>query len=227
MATLDKIIELTKSLYPKGRAFKIPFGGYLDSLNKALSQSESRAFDDSLSILDSILPDNNNFDVNDALYWERRLGLITNESLTLEQRKDAISRKYNFPGNVNARQSYLWLQNQLQLAGFDVYVHENPLGQSPEELYVGSFTEFNEHGTFDHGEESHGGYYNNICANHVDIERDKYFEIGESYRNSFYIGGLNIGDFANIEASRELEFRQIILITKPLRTVGFLMVNYV
>jgi len=125
MTTLTKIKKLGKTLYPTGRAFKIPFGGVLDKLNSALSESEQRAFDDAVSILDSALPDNDNFTTGDATDWERRLGLITNPAVPLSDRKLAIIRKIRHPGNIPARQNFLYLQGQLQDAGFNVFVFEN------------------------------------------------------------------------------------------------------
>ena len=132
MSTLDKIKKLGKTLYPTGRAFKIPFGGVFDKLNSALSESEQRAFDDAVSILDSALPDNNNFTTGDATDWERRLGLITNPSVPLSDRKLAIIRKMRHPGNIPARQNFLYLQGQLQDAGFDVFVFENIFPTTPD-----------------------------------------------------------------------------------------------
>ncbi len=125
MSTLEKIKKLGKTLYPTGRAFKIPFEGVFDKLNSALSESETRAFDDAVSILDSALPDNDNFTTGDATDWERRLGLITNPAVPLSDRKLAIIRKIRHPGNIPARQNFLYLQGQLQDAGFDVFVFEN------------------------------------------------------------------------------------------------------
>jgi len=121
----ERILNLTKRLYPKGRAFRIPYGSTIEKVHKGLSISENDAFSSAVSLLDSILPDNDNFSSEDASNWERRLGLIVNEFVSLEDRKAAIKRKMNHPGTIKARQNYLYLQGQLQDAGFDVYVHEN------------------------------------------------------------------------------------------------------
>jgi len=120
-----RISHLTKRLYPKGRAFRIPFGSTIEKVHKGLAISESDAYASAVSLLDSILPDNDNFTTEDASNWERRLGLITNSATDLNSRKLAIERKMNHPGTIKARQNYMYLQGQLQDAGFNVFVHEN------------------------------------------------------------------------------------------------------
>lgn len=153
---LERIKKLTRNLYPRGRAFKMPYGGVFDKLHNALSVSENEALQSAVSILDSILPDNDNFTALDAADWERRLGLITNESLSLEIRKAAIRRKMNHPGTISARQHYLYLQGQLQAAGFDLYVFENRFPDYPDGYYTIDpvslfpiYIEYIANGTFD------------------------------------------------------------------------------
>lgn len=124
MAIIDKIKKFGKSLYPTGRAFKMPLDGFFEKLNNSLSESEKRAYENALSTIDSAIPDNSNFTAEDATQWERRLGLIQGQG-TLVQRKAAIKRKMNHPGLSKTRQSALFLQKQLQDADFDVNVIEN------------------------------------------------------------------------------------------------------
>src|SRR5688572_11845637 len=125
MEILDKIKSLTKQLYPTGRVFKMPVGGFFEKLHNGLAESENRAYEDAVSILDSALPDNDKFTSADASSWEKRLGLITNTSVSLDDRKLSIIRKMAHPGSVKGRQHYLYLQGQLQAAGFDLNVYEN------------------------------------------------------------------------------------------------------
>jgi len=125
MAIADKILNLTKQLYSTGRAVRIFFQSILEKLHIGLGASEARAYQDAVSILDSALPDNSNFAVDDATAWEGRLGLITNNAVSLSNRILAIKRKMNHPGTIKARQNYLYVQGQLQAAGFNVYVFEN------------------------------------------------------------------------------------------------------
>ena len=128
MARLDQLKKLSRQLLPSGRAFRMPFGGFFEKLSFSLVESESRFLDDSFSILSSLLPDNSDFTTIDAAQWETRLGIITNESVSLDDRKSAISRKLAHPGTVKPRQNYVYLEGQLRQAGFDVYVHENRFG---------------------------------------------------------------------------------------------------
>lgn len=248
----QKLIDLTRQLYPTGRAFKMPKDGDLEKLHVASNEVLGQAYMDSLSVLNSILPDNDNFTEEDAADWERRLGLITNTSVSLADRKLAIKRKMNHPGTIPARQHYLYLQGQLQAAGFDVYVHENLEGLDPimvlPHVGFGDHGEFNHgevdhgdalsvysnlyqyisHGEANHGEANHGDYYfKNKIVNNLSALDDLLFNIGQNYKSSFFIGGEIKGTFANVDANRETEFRQLILKIKPVQTVGFLFINYI
>lgn len=224
----ELIRRLTRRLYPTGRAFKHPFAGFMDRLHATLSLSESRAYTAAIGFKDAILPDNDNFTADDATQWENRLGLITNPATALTDRKAAISRKISFPGRTPARGSYRWLERQLQLAGFDVYVHENPSGLDPVAVSGdGSIFEDTNHGEINHGEGDHGGHFNNIIANSITQDGDFNFDVGLNYRSTFFVGGAVLGTFANVAAERETEFRQLILKVKPVKNIGFLFINYI
>lgn len=230
----DKILLLTRQLYPTGRAFKMPEGSYFEKLHKALAVSEEKAYMDAVSTLDSALPDNENFTVDDATAWERRLGLISNGAVPLEDRMLAIQRKYNHPGTIHARQNFRFLEKQLQDAGFDVYVFENRFDdgmggfntQTPEALsgITGTVVQY---GQFQYGQTRYGVHSRNIVANYIDEKLDKQFNIGNSLRATFFIGANPIGTFADVDVNRKDEFRQLILKAKPVQCVGFLFVNYV
>lgn len=228
------IIALTKQLLPTGRAFKVPENGWLDSLLYALSLSENKAYNDALSIQNSILPDNDLFSVDDATDWERRLGLITNDATTLADRKAAIKRKMNHPGTIKARQHWLYIQAQLQAAMFPVYVYENRFpdgmgGYTQQSVFdiIGGGTVGFQHGDKQHGDGQHGGAYPNIIVNYIEEARDSNFYVGDNLRCTFFIGGPTLGSFANIPVSRKDEFRQLILKLKATQMVGYLLVNYV
>jgi hypothetical protein len=234
MTLQDTILKLARQLNPTGRAFKTPFGGDYERLLRGLSKSEALAYADALSILDSTLPDNDNFTTDDATDWERRLGLITNELVPLADRKAAIIRKINHPGTIPARQNFRYLELQLQSASFNVYVFENrfPDGmggyntQTPGDLAGSGFSDV-QHGDFQHGDIMHGGYYGNKVVNYIDEELDAAFNVGTNLRSTFFIGGTPVGTFANVDAQRKDEFRQLILRVKPVQSVAYLFINYV
>ena len=254
MGVLDKIINLTKQLYPTGRAFNYPDGGVMYKLHKALGQSEKRAVEDLQSILFQILPDNANFTADDATRWEQRLGMINGSALSLSDRKSAILRKINHPGDIPARQSHDYLQDQLQAAGFDVYVHENTNNQTIEDVLslnlnfqqfgqaqFGDFQFGNVYSYYSSlfdsiqfGDSSFGSfqwgksnYYKNKVVNHIPQSLGVYFNIGSNLTSTFFIGGAVLGDFVNVDLLRRDEFRQLILKTKPVQTVGYLLVDYI
>lgn len=222
----DKFMQLTRQLYPTGRAFKMPSGGYLEKLHIGLAISEAQAYEDATSILYSILPDNANFTTDDAADWERRLGMVTNLATSLSNRKAAIIRKMNQPGINPAKGHYLNLQRELQLAGFDVYVFENIPDQSPF-AYSGIDTRITmQHGQFNHGQANHGITYSNKIANYIDETKDLYFSLGGTFKSSFFISDL-YGGMANVPLARKTEFRQLILKIKQVQSIGFLYINYI
>lgn len=222
----DKIIQLTKQLYPTGRAFKMPFGGYLEKLHYGLAESEVRAYEDAVSILYSILPDNDNFTTDDATDWERRLGLITNQLTPLADRKLAITRKLQAPGTNPAKGHYLNLERQLQAAGFDVYVFENIPEQTPFEFSGINTTTQIQHGQCQHRQIQHGVVLTNKIANYIDESLDLFHNLGGSYKSVFFIAD-SYGGMANVLLTRKKEFRQLILKLKRVQSVGILYVNYI
>lgn len=233
----EVILSLTKKLYPTGRAFKMAQGSNLERLHLGLLMSEDRAFNDALSVLHSILPDNAFFTADDATDWERRLGMISNPLVDLEDRKLAIARKLSYPGVQPAHGHYLYLQDQLQKAGFDVYVYENRFPNYPDDGTYYTQTPFEvsldltildevQHGDIQHGDSQHGYRYNNVIANHIDEELDKDFDVGSSWRSTFFIGGNPLGTNAFVPLIRKDEFRELILKVKQVQDIGFLFITY-
>jgi|TARA_R110002074_G_scaffold274940_3_gene446553 hypothetical protein len=255
MSWIDNIREVTQQLYPTGRAFKQPVDGVMDKVHKALAETENQAYLDSHSIFDSILPDNANFSADDATDWEIRLGMITNTALPLADRKSAILRKMRHTGSLRARQAAVYIERELHSANFSTcFVHENLTGQSPIDYYSsGNPTSLSEYGLFEFGTNEFGttpqnimmmvteygqfqygqlqyGYNWNgdfLIANRINPLGDQNFDVGTSFRSSFFIGGPTFGSFANVTASRESEFRQLVLKLKPANTVAFIFINYI
>lgn len=212
-------------------------GSNLERLHLGLSISEDKAFNDALAVLNSILPDNVFFTADDASDWERRLGMISNPLVDLEDRKLAIARKLSYPGVQPAHGHYLYLQNQLNKAGFNVYVYENRFPNYPDDGTYYTQTPLDvsgdpsildevQHGDIQHGDSQHGIRYNNVIANYIDEEKDKAFDIGGSWRCTFFIGGSPLGTFASVPAVRKDEFRELILKVKQVQDIGFLFINY-
>lgn len=247
-----QIRKVSKQLYPTGRAYNQNTGTVIESLHNALSKSESQAFEDAKGVLNHILPDNANFLEDDAALWENRLGLITNTAVSLTNRKLAIQRKMNQPGEYPARQSWDYLEQQLQDAGFSVYVHENipeisiydflitnnvyqlndnqlndaELNQlTPNYLSLFDVIQLgtNQMGTF----QLNNTVYLNKVVNNIDESKDAYFTILNNFRSTFFIGGITKGDFANVDLARKEEFRQLILKIKPVQSIGYLLINYI
>ncbi len=249
---LDQIKKLTRQLFPTGRAFGNKENGVNEKLYSATDKNMAKTASDANSVLDAILPDNDNFTADDATRWEERLGLITNTSVSLSDRKAAIIRKMNHPGDIPARQSRDYLEDRLRAAGFDVYVYENE-GLTIEEFLLldGQTTQLgqNQLGNFQLSNvySYYSGYFDivqlgqtqlgqsnlaeqhfeNIIANNIEELKDTPFNLGGNITRTFFIGGATKGSFADVDLNRKDEFRQLILKLKPVKSVGYLLINYI
>lgn len=231
---LNRILRQTRKLYPTGRAWNAPVGGVWSKLHRALGVVESQAVSDGVATFDALLPDNSNFTADDATDWERRLGIVVNQTKTLEERKEGIVRKLRYPGAIPARQNYRYMQRELRAAGFDVYVYENIFDdgsggietRSPGDVVGSTGSTQNQLGMAQLGQTQLGTDYYKKVAWSID-DRDKYFDTGDLLRRTFFIAGSTVGTFADVDASREEEFRDLICRVKPNQTVAWLIINYV
>lgn len=230
----DILSDLARQLYPTGRAWWMPRNGVFNNLHKALNTSIIRLIQDAELTLDSVFPDNENFSLQDAELWEYRLGLISNNLLTLEQRKQVILRKMSYPGNVRARQSPLFIENQLQLAGFDVWIHENKFYEggewvykTPNDIIALSLTEIQHSNSVQHGGGTQHGFSGfDVIANEAVVNES--FSVGiDNLWSTFFIGGENLGDIAIVPENRLIEFKELVLKLKPAHTTAFTFINYV
>ncbi len=230
----NQVINLTKRLYPTGRAFLIPFGGVWDKVHRAFAEVEVKAVKEAKGVLDATLPDNDNFTADDAAAWELRLGLIVDTTKSLDDRKVGIKRKLNHPGRIPARQNYRYLERELRAAGFDVYVYENRFDdgsggietRTVEDIIGASGGTQNQLGVNQLGQAQLGTAYLKKAVWSID-DADKNFDVGTLQHRAFYISGDPITTQATVDASREREFRELIMKVKPVQTVAWLLVNYV
>lgn len=230
---IDKIKFFFKSLFPDGRAFRSKNGSDSDKLYTALNEDHEQTFKEAKSVLNSILPDNPNFTADDALRWEQRLGLITNTATPLHDRMQAIRRKMNYPGEIVDRSSSGFIQAQLQLAGFPVYVYENTSELTPNQVFGSMSSGIAQHATTGvyhmssglyHGAES---LYPDMLANSIDESDDAYFDVGDNLQSTFFVCGSTLGAIVNISKSRKKEFRQLLLRLKPAHNIAYLGINWV
>lgn len=224
--------DLIVKLYPTGRAFNMQKDGVLDNTHRAISRSFIRLIEDSNATLDSCLPDNENFDLNDCQLWEYRLGIVSNNLLDIELRKKAILRKMSLGRNVPARHKN-YIEAQLQLAGFDVYIHENKFFEggewvykTPGEITAMSTTNVQYGGSSQYGiGMQYGSAGAQVIAN-LATPNEPYSVGASSLWATFFIGGAVLGDIATIPAIREQEFRELVLTLKPAHVVAFTFINF-
>jgi hypothetical protein len=226
--------DLALQLYPTGRAFNMVKDGVLDKLHQAINRSMIRVLDDSQATINSCFPDNISFDINDCNLWEYRLGIVTNSSLDIETRKKAILRKMSFGRNVLARQHKDYIEAQLQLAGFDVYLHENKFFEGGEWVYKtpGDITGMLANNVQYGGDSQYGlgmqygSSEYQIIAN-LSTPNESYSVGSENLWATFFIGGLVLGELTVIPAIREQEFRELVLTLKPAHLAAFTFINYI
>lgn len=247
MGVSEKILSLTKQLYPKGRAFNFLPNSWFKKLHESLAQSEVVAWNDATSVINnSLLPDNDFFNEDDAGIWEERLAIPVSSGATLDERKAAILRKWRYPGTAKARAHRLFIQGQLQLAGFNVVLYENRIDDGAGGITTIDPYGFSgyQHGEFEHGEFEHGEFGTELLVNYIDADKDADFDLNGDFSTTFFVASSLFGSIdslgvvtpdylasasdiqADIPLTRREEFRELLLRLKPAKTIGFLIVNW-
>jgi hypothetical protein len=122
-----------------------------------------------------------------------------------------IERKLQYPGNFLARQNYLYIEAQLQLAGFDVVVTEN----TDPAMLIGV--------PFSHGTDEEHGEHTEMGAVEVDLiansaTQGEVFDVATAL-DVFIITGV-------VSPSLITTFRKLVLLLKPANTVALLNITY-
>lgn len=229
----DLLYNLAIQLYPTGRAFNIFKYSVMEKFHSAINVTFIRFLNDAQFTIDSCFPDNDNFDQNDCALWEYRFGITTNLLLDLPTRRLAIYRRMSRGRNVPARQHISYIEYQLQLAGFNVYLYENGFVEGgvlvhkrPEEI-LSLIPPTTQHGgVTQHGiGTQHGGVSTDIIAN--SYLPNELYAVGDSnLSKTFFIGGPNLGETAIVPENREQEFRELVLKLKPAHLAAFTFIDY-
>lgn len=233
-ATKQELTDIAVQLYPTGRAWLMPEKSNLNLLHQAINLSVFSLLTAADEVLSGYFPDSTGFTADDATVWENRLGLNAG-TLTLVQRKANILRKIAFPQNVKARQHLNYIQNQLNQAGFNVKLYPNIFydvdgnlyRKQPSEILDLQIATTQHGGTTQHGSGTqHGGGNVEVVAN--ELLEENYGVGGQSrLYATFFIAGESLNQIAEVEKSREAEFRELILKLKPAHLVAYLFVNYI
>lgn len=155
---------------------------YGNKVVQAELESLIRLYNDIMALLNITIPDNDEFSEVDASNWERVLGLL-NTGLSLDDRKLSINRKMTYPNGVPERTHYLFMQEQLQLAGFPVYITENRFPDGAGSWNVEDFdsltSELYQLGISEMGVTEMGGELVSldytVCANYMDETKDQEY----------------------------------------------------
>lgn len=227
---------------PSGEAYVTDYspnstGGILYRLHRALSYVMEEAWTANAGTLNALMPDNPAFTIADARDWYRRLGIYDSGLVSFSDMKLAIARKLSFPLVPLNKQHYLYIEDQLRAAGFDVRVYKNKFDdgmggfetRSPATV-LGYTSGEAVYGAFNYGEINYGETWADtgvtICANYLEEALDNDFDFGDSYRATFYIAGATVSTFATIDIHRKTEFRQLLLKLKSAQMAAILFVNY-
>lgn len=210
--------------------------GYLYRLHRALNLEYARLYNAATGMLYALLPDNEFFTLDDARAWYRRWGMYDSGSVSLTDMMAAIRQRASWPVTPLNKQNYLFIQEQLRAAGFDVYVYPNRfpdgmggyVAKTPAEV-LGTPIGRAVLGNFDLGQLNLAASYAEAGITTIInyLEEDK--EVGYVIHNesSFFIAGATITTLANVPAPRKIEFRQLILRLKAQEMAAFLFVNFV
>lgn len=206
--------------------YGIPFYSFLpqftSTTSKRLTDAKLKSFDtayeDTIGIQDSILPDNDNFDSVDADRWERVLQIPSNTT-DLEIRKQRIARQLYYPSGVVERSNYEFIQEQIRAAGFDVYIVENRFWNGSEFEIIDPDTlatqdmesGLPESGVYESAGEIPGIDYTNIIANFIDESLDNGFftapVISPVESGVFESGTIESGGGGGISLDRDIQLQ--------------------
>jgi hypothetical protein len=223
----DIFVGVVQELYPTGRAFYLQENGNLNLLHQAINRSFIRVVEDARLTIEGIFPLSDDFTINDAELWEFRLGLLNTGDLTLTERKEAILRKIAYPKNQKARQSKSFIETQLQLAGFNVFLYENTRPyRTPGDIIDLDLGVTQHGGGTQHGAgTTHGSINFEVIANYPVVNES--YSVGGNLWATFFVGGPTLGEVAEIPQSRRLEFKELLLKLKPAHTVAFTFINFI
>lgn len=189
-----------------------------------LAGERVKAINSGIGILNQIIPDNEYYSADDATRAENLLGIYSEDSNTLENRKLSIYRKMQFPNNTKGRQHKSYLQHQLNQAGFNCKIYE----WDDVKNYVIS-TEHST-GTEHSSDTEHVSLlfpsYDQIIANFINPnQEDEIMLTLSNVVNTFWISSADFNTPMNLPANRVTEFRNLILHIKPLYTIGLIKVT--
>lgn len=213
---ITEFSSMNSELYPTGRAWWKSVGTTFAKIHEALAIQESKMTSEIINIQNNIFADNTLISDSAISQWMEIFGIISNG--TRDDKIALIKQAQGYPNGVYARQSKNFIESQLQIAGFNVYLHTE--SHNPNPAIYGLQT----YGSTVYAEE---GDTFTVVANNVDEALDSSFQIANGTTNLFYIGGETFGDTIDIPIERKNEFRELILKLKPAHSVAVLYINYV
>ena len=232
---VNELNDQVNLLYPTGRAWFLPENGAFRKFHEVINNALLKVKDFTKSTINSYLPDNDEFSVQDCEFWENKLGLISSNSLSLEKRKEIIYRKIAFPQNIKARQGLLYIQEQIDIYGFNVKIYENIFKdangnyyhETPKNIILQAQLDTQHGPPTQHGlSTQHGQGLFDVIANNID---DEVYSVGgdQNLWATFFIASKDsLFQGASVPLERKKEFKELILKLKPAHLVAFCLITY-
>lgn len=222
---------------PNGRAWRLyktnNDKNNIYKLFEAIGEIKAICYHKIMGIMSMLIPDNDNFTAEDATKWEDIMALDSNIT-DLDSRKQIIYQKMSQGGNSRYKLSAKYIEHQLQIAGFNVFIHENRVLNTTTNKYEWedwssyvTTTSYQygevEYGDIEYGQQKTTG----VLANYVDETKDEQFTIGSNHAYLFIVGGATLGTHASVDSTKKDALRKLILRLKPLNTACIMLVNFV
>lgn len=211
-------------------------GGFLYRLHRALSVQLAILYTGIRGVQNAQLPDNPFFTIQDAHDWYRRLGIYDSGTIPFSSMIAAIKQRMSFPVTPLNKMNYLFIQAQLQAAGFNVNVYENRFAsggtfitKTPFQVLGTGYT-LAQYGSFQYNDTQYGTGAGDggvtICANYLEVPSDAGVVV-TNLRSTFFIADpAGITTYATIPSARLVEFRQLLIKLKSIHTIAYLIINF-
>lgn len=229
--------DLYKQLLPTGRAWNLYKGSNLDYLFSCLSENDLKKYDLVEKIKKVSLPYTITT-IEEVKIWEQRFGIISNSSLSVEERKLEIIRKYDYPSNFLERQGLYFMETEIRKAGYNVYLKDNIFYDNGGNLYTKDPNALTSTGNmldkYSLGEYvlDSGSLDYTLLANNIDEQKDASYVFSSNFEEIIFVGNISVKDnnstdlHAIVNKKRKKEFRELLFKLKPTHSVCVLYINY-
>ena len=227
-------LRIIQHLLPRSRAWSI----VIDKTLRKFFEGLSGFFDHVKVFIDDRYDDLGPQRTQQLTLWEEQFGLLLSDSLTEQQRRDRLSAEWKATGRQDPR----YIQDTLQNAGFNVYVHEwwvpgsdplvirNPNDYPGLKALVNILKDRVDAFTIAGEPLAQCGEPNAQCENILtSVFTDRVYALPADpnvYPYFYYISGQTFPNTAIVPAARREEFEELVLRIGPLQLWVGLLIDY-